>query len=240
GMIICSTSKPTIAAGSSPPRTRGTFISSGGSPTTATRRLTCQSVAMPPRCATASRRKPSTTSPTSSEAGATTLASASTAEPLRQRRRQLRGTHLGRRGLVVVGHAKERQHAIVAVEHRVARGGIAVARLPGRAGDREPTPVRRERDRDAGRRSEVAGLSGAAQVVEHRHVDVAAEGEAAVGREEAPHRLAAADEVRPLARRPRIGVDEERVAEGLREWQLGEKGELVAVEAAPRPFDDGA
>jgi hypothetical protein len=47
-----------------------------------------------------------------------------------------------------------------------------------------------------------------------------------------PHRLAAADEVRPLARRPRIGVDEERVAEGLRERQLGEKGELVAVEAA--------
>ena len=44
GMIICSTSKPTIAVGSSPSRSSGIFITSGGCPGAETR----QSVAMLP------------------------------------------------------------------------------------------------------------------------------------------------------------------------------------------------
>src|SRR6476659_2980528 len=105
-------------------------------------RLTFQSDAMPPRCASASRRKPSTTWPTSSEAGAM-LPSVRTAEATRHALWQAGGAHLRGCRRMVVRDAMERQRLRFGVEHRVARGGVAVARLAGRAGDGEPAPLRR-------------------------------------------------------------------------------------------------
>jgi hypothetical protein len=60
GTIICSISKLTMAAGSSPSDIRGIFISSG---TLMPGWLTLHSVAMPPRCTHSPIVKPSSTAP---------------------------------------------------------------------------------------------------------------------------------------------------------------------------------
>jgi hypothetical protein len=67
GKIICSISKLTVAAGSSPSEVSGTFISSG---TSMPGWVTLHSVAMPPVWARSPMVKPSTTAPDTIEAPA--------------------------------------------------------------------------------------------------------------------------------------------------------------------------
>ena len=108
----------------------------------------------------------------------------------------------------------KRQRRAAGVEHRVAGSRVAVARLAGRPGDREPLALRRQRDRHAGDRREIAGLASGCQMKELRLVHMAAKREAAVGRMQAADRLHAPEHIRPLGRRERVGVDEQTVRIG--------------------------
>ena len=77
-------------------------------------------------------------------------------EPLREPHR----ADLRRRGGPVVRHAMERQPLGLQIQHGIARGGVAIARLAGGADDREPLVAGRDGDRDAGHRLEGDGAIG--------------------------------------------------------------------------------
>src|SRR5215469_7900507 len=148
GMIICSTSKLTIAVGSSPSRRSGIFITRDGWSGAETR----QSVAMLPWWRRSSSRYPSMTAPGSIRVLTCPVLPpasglATKLQPRAEIAREARRPDLPRGALGVVGNPVEHQHVGRFVEHRVAGRGVPVARLPHRAGNDQPPAERAELDR---------------------------------------------------------------------------------------------
>src|SRR5215831_11171460 len=175
GMIICSTSKPTIAVGSSPSRSSGIFITRDGWSGAETR----QSVAMLPWWMSSSSRYPSMTAPGSMRmlTGHVLPGSelATELQPRAKIARKARRPDLPRCLLGVVGNPVEDQHVGRLVEHRVAGRRVAVARLPHRAGDDQPAAERAELDGCARDRLEAGDPGIGRQVVQRGSVGVAGE-----------------------------------------------------------------
>ena len=137
GRIICSISKLTIAAGSSPSETRGTFISSGtvmpGWVTRPQRRHAAAMDAFPDGEAVQLGA--------GLDRGSSAIAYLPDEQAIGQPMRQAVGANPAGRRLDVVRHAAIGDLARHGIEHRKRRRRIAVARLPDRADHREPAPA---------------------------------------------------------------------------------------------------
>src|SRR5262245_2401396 len=122
-----------MVIGFSPGRSRGIFITSG---MVMSARLTRQKLAMPPGSSGSSRRKPSITSPRSRRPGP--IWSVAPLQAVGERDRQAGIADLPRGLVDVVGDANVSELVSGLVEHRVAGGGIVIARLADRADHSEP------------------------------------------------------------------------------------------------------
>ena len=145
GRIICSISKLTIAAGSIPSSSFGTFISTGKS---TSGRVTTRSVDIPPSWISSPTSNPSSVHPALDprDDHAAHLPREALGEELREAGLQ----DLRRRPLDVVGGPRNVISFVAGVEDGPRRGGVAVPRLADGAEDGEPPPLPHQRDPDAG------------------------------------------------------------------------------------------
>ena len=88
----------------------------------------------------------------------------------RSRRFRFCITYTLRGSFYVIGYAVKSDFGLGLIKLRVAGTGVAVARLPTRARNGEPLAVRRHGNRNTGNWRELARLTRARQMVEHRHM----------------------------------------------------------------------
>src|SRR5207248_6141486 len=170
GRIICSASKPTMLIGFAPCSRRGIFINKGGS---SAARDTRQNAAVAASGSSSSRRKPATTSPGCKPLAA--IRSTPCHEAKAEHGRQPCCSHLRSGACRIIGYPHVGQGGALLIEDGVGRGRNAVAGLSHRAQEREPAPLRRERNGSPGDWCERGNLSRGAEMVDRGNMDVSAE-----------------------------------------------------------------